>query len=235
MQKPKFVRKNGLQLPLNCLQVLAWVLAAFEVGFISAFLYSDKTVIPCIVMFIVEFLLLLLMVLLYFIDPTARKTKGESGKSFCRICDLAVSLRAKHCGQCNRCTEGFDHHCKWLNNCIGDKNYRLFIVLVVVLSLDKVFILFFVVNSLIDSYSNEEFGLFAGLILLATETCCVLGFCLNLLIFHIYLKCVGITTYQYLLRRREKNQKRNTDFTSVKKEFTLTIKADDSIKSKESY
>ncbi|VDP12108.1 unnamed protein product [Onchocerca flexuosa] len=27
----------------------------------------------------------------------------------------------KHCRQCNKCISGFDHHCKWLNNCIGAK------------------------------------------------------------------------------------------------------------------
>ena len=45
---------------------------------------------------------------------------------FCEVCQTHVANDAKHCGQCNRCVDGFDHHCRWLNNCIGRSNYESF-------------------------------------------------------------------------------------------------------------
>lgn len=35
-----------------------------------------------------------------------------------------MSTSTEHCRPCNKCVSGFDHHCKWLNTCIGDKNYK---------------------------------------------------------------------------------------------------------------
>ena len=38
---------------------------------------------------------------------------------------------SKHCGACNRCVDGFDHHCRWLNNCVGRANYITFFRLII--------------------------------------------------------------------------------------------------------
>ena len=41
------------------------------------------------------------------------------------VCHLLYrSKNAKHCRICDKCVNGFDHHCKWLNTCVGDRNYK---------------------------------------------------------------------------------------------------------------
>ena len=46
---------------------------------------------------------------------------------YCTECNHGVHSNTKHCNRCGICVDGFDHHCVWLNVCIGKRNYKLFI------------------------------------------------------------------------------------------------------------
>ncbi|XP_077334809.1 palmitoyltransferase ZDHHC12 isoform X2 [Lithobates pipiens] len=41
-------------------------------------------------------------------------------------------MRARHCKSCNRCVRRYDHHCPWIENCVGEKNHRVFMLYLVV-------------------------------------------------------------------------------------------------------
>ena len=45
---------------------------------------------------------------------------------YCTICHIEMPIRCKHCKDCDQCVATHDHHCPWVNNCIGELNARQF-------------------------------------------------------------------------------------------------------------
>lgn len=62
---------------------------------------------------------------------------------YCPKCYVPVLHGIKHCIICQKCVEGFSHHCFWINKCIGKKNiliYFLFICMTLIYALDSIYI-----------------------------------------------------------------------------------------------
>lgn len=79
---------------------------------------------------------------------------------FCQWCNCHVMEKTKHCGKCKRCTMNFDHHCSWLNNCIGSKNYKPFFLLVttvLIQSIVNLIIISFILYTLYFTNFNDHY------------------------------------------------------------------------------
>ncbi|CAG9311982.1 unnamed protein product [Blepharisma stoltei] len=68
----------------------------------------------------------------------------------CPDCAVYRPARSRHCQTCNKCVEKFDHHCPWINNCIGAKNIGVFYIFICSIWISLIFAISLSLKVLID-------------------------------------------------------------------------------------
>jgi len=107
----------------------------------------------------------------------------EYKSKFCLHCQIYKSKHAVHCDSCNSCVRVHNHHCVFVNNCIGKRNYKHFLALISCLLLLNIYFmvamfLAFPQLMLLDLTIFRSF-----IMLLFIQSVLVSGYCF----FHLFL------------------------------------------------
>uniref|UniRef100_A0A667YVI1 Palmitoyltransferase n=1 Tax=Myripristis murdjan TaxID=586833 RepID=A0A667YVI1_9TELE len=114
---------------------------------------------------------------------------------YCFTCKMFRPPRTSHCSLCDNCVERFDHHCPWVGNCVGKRNYRFFYSFIISLSFLTSFIFGCVITHL-TLRNHVLSGLDYSLLTVVELVICFFSIwsILGLSGFHTYLVASNLTT-----------------------------------------
>ncbi|KAL9419097.1 hypothetical protein AB3S75_034471 [Citrus x aurantiifolia] len=128
-----------------------------------------------------------------------QELKKAAERRQCDKCSAYKPPRAHHCKVCRRCVLRMDHHCLWINNCVGHWNYKAFFLLVFYATSGSIYSMVMIITSAFHKNWDldgrvplKTFYVFCGTVMLALSL--ILG---TLLGWHIYLIIHNMTTIEY--------------------------------------
>jgi hypothetical protein len=71
------------------------------------------------------------------------------------MCNVFKPERCHHCSACNRCVLNMDHHCPWINNCVGFWNRKYFMLLLIYVLLSTYFCILTLTYDFVQSIKWE--------------------------------------------------------------------------------
>jgi ribosomal protein L40E len=86
-----------------------------------------------------------------------QKMSKDNGWTVCMKCETYRPPRAHHCRICRRCIRRMDHHCPWINNCVGEINQKFFIQFLFYVGIASLYSISLVIGSwILDHYSPSQ-------------------------------------------------------------------------------
>ena len=145
-------------------------------------------------------------------------SNNQNSRNICIKCNSFKPPLAHHCKICKKCIHRMDHHCPWINNCVGQENYRYFFLLLLYIWIGTGFIILcsvyfrsFLRVSNDESFTHNILNIsFSSSILSQKQVDnhdrrnYMLTFCVSMnitigifLVFHLYLILTGLTTLEF--------------------------------------
>lgn len=125
----------------------------------------------------------------------------------CTSCAIIRPLRSNHCKDCDNCVIRFDHHCPWIGNCVGIRNYPFFYAFLLCLNILTIYLASFSIAKIVKTVTKNtrndnsiSIALIDNIISIYIVIYCGLAmmFITGLLIYHTNLVSNNITTKEEL-------------------------------------
>ena len=136
--------------------------------------------------------------------------------SFCSYCEVIVSETSFHCFTCGKCVELFDHHCPFINNCLGYRNHKYFLVFLCAYALFLIIMFVETVRHFAEVFSR------IGWSCLKTDTTTsviMIGLWLHMpiLIWQLYMQCKNLNNTPRKLIEEEEPTGQKSDQAQLSK------------------
>ena len=207
------------------------------------FMKNELSIIIPIIILIIYILSLIFLLIASFIDPGIIRrfninidhndyfnfVRKESkifhlgyvlNYKYCPSCGIIRPNRSTHCHDCNNCVERLDHHCPWIGNCAGKRNYKFFFIFLILLNILSILMITFCLIHIflrvkyyseilkkmnikhVTAHSFCEVIISIYLIIYSVLTMC---FITGLLIYHIKIILINSTTKEELKKIFDNN------------------------------
>lgn len=129
--------------PVFQLTYLGLSIGGYYIFYLQAFEYIPNPLVPSIHKYVGSILYLIALSTFFAASlkqpgQVTPKNSDEYTKLFpydnilfkeaaCRTCKIQKPARSKHCSVCRTCVPKMDHHCIWINQCVGYGNYKFFL------------------------------------------------------------------------------------------------------------
>ena len=141
----------------------------------------------------------------------------------CNSCSIYKPPRASHCSSCDNCCQRFDHHCLWLGNCVGKRNYKYFYLLVSTITINSIVEIIYNICTIVESLKDKEekkikFRLFTISVLSSTSfygLMFLIFFIGKLQITHTRLLIKNLTFYEDFKKKLKNPAKKNPFYKNI--------------------
>ncbi|CAF2827454.1 unnamed protein product [Rotaria sp. Silwood2] len=130
---------------------------------------------------------------------------NEEGWTVCNRCDTYRPARSHHCR--------LDHHCPWINNCVGEFNQKYFILFLFYIGLTSLYVVSFIIWSLIIFPNKSEAQIIHSIVL-----------CIESCLFGIFVITVFVDQIQSIINDRSLIDALKLDESSRTSQRTLPPK-----------